>query len=195
MIRLLWLDTETNGLNPEQHCIIAVGMRVTTADLEPIDELEVVVPFDMGGPDDRAFDGPARMMHIKSGLYDRCAILNMAKVTVLVHEAWRSVTAFLDKHAPLGVDMPLRPRLAGNNVGKFDMAFMTRALGWSFVERVHYRTVDVSTLHETAKLYAPSMLEGCPGKRDVHMPLADIDDAIALFRHLRGAMGLDRVAA
>lgn len=194
MTRLLFLDVETTGLNRERDLILAVGMRLTTVELEVISEIELATPAWAGRKEVLAMAPFAKTMHERSGLYQRAIREDRHAAEDAFVDAWERLSFWLDQHAPAGLDMAERPRLAGNNVATFDQPFMCRYVS-DFQDMVHYRTVDVSTLYETAKLYAPGMLAGCPGKRDVHMPLADIDDAIALFKHLRGAMGLDRVAA
>jgi len=194
MTHLFWLDVETTGLDTARDLVLAVGMRLTTVDLETVSEIEVVTPAWAGELAVWNMSPVAKAMHDRSGLYG-LAVRGTSQSAIDEYvKAEGRILRWLDEHAPTGLDMAERPRLAGNNVATFDRPFMCRYTS-SFLNRVHYRSIDVSTLHETAKLYAPGMLEGCPGKRDVHMPLADIDDAISLFRHLRGAMGLDRVAA
>jgi len=194
MTRLLFLDVETTGLNRERDIVLAVGMRLTTVEFEVISEIEVVTPAWAMDSEIWNMAPAAKAMHEHSGLYGLAIKQTSRAATDEYVSAWDRVSQWLDEHVLADLPMAERPRLAGNNVGSFDKPFMCRYVH-DFQDRVHYRTVDVSTMHELAKLYAPALLEGCPGKRDVHMPLADIDDAIALFRHLRAGMGLVKEAA
>ncbi len=48
----------------------------------------------------------------------------------------------------------------------------------------HYRNLDVSTLKELARRWAPQVAAGVV-KRSAHLALADIHDSIAELRHYR----------
>jgi oligoribonuclease len=54
----------------------------------------------------------------------------------------------------------------------------------SLEEFFHYRNLDVSTLKELAKLWAPKVYEGF-NKDSSHLALDDIRDSIAELRHYR----------
>jgi oligoribonuclease len=48
----------------------------------------------------------------------------------------------------------------------------------------HYRNLDVSTLKELARRWAPSVLEGVH-KQSAHTALSDVRDSIEELRHYR----------
>jgi oligoribonuclease len=52
----------------------------------------------------------------------------------------------------------------------------------------HYRNLDVSTLKELARRWAPEIAKGV-GKESAHTALSDIRDSIAELRHYRRHMG------
>ncbi|MGH8077252.1 MAG: oligoribonuclease, partial [Lysobacter sp.] len=52
----------------------------------------------------------------------------------------------------------------------------------------HYRNLDVSTVKELARRWAPDVLEGMH-KESKHTALSDVHDSIAELRHYRAAMG------
>ena len=52
----------------------------------------------------------------------------------------------------------------------------------------HYRNLDVSTLKELARRWAPEIAKAV-GKESAHTALSDIRDSIAELRHYRRYMG------
>ena len=52
----------------------------------------------------------------------------------------------------------------------------------------HYRNLDVSTVKELARRWAPEVLDGVR-KESSHTALSDVRDSIAELRHYRAAMG------
>ncbi|MGO4779684.1 exonuclease domain-containing protein, partial [Lysobacter sp. 2RAB21] len=52
----------------------------------------------------------------------------------------------------------------------------------------HYRNLDVSTLKELARRWAPDVLAGF-SKESKHTALSDVMDSIAELKHYRAAMG------
>ena len=52
----------------------------------------------------------------------------------------------------------------------------------------HYRNLDVSTVKELAKRWAPTVAAGV-GKNSNHTALSDVHDSIAELRHYRQFMG------
>lgn len=65
MTTLLWIDVETDGLDPERDHLLEVGLLATGSDLEPLDG-GVFSPIRFDGPVD-AFIG---RMHGPNGLLD-----------------------------------------------------------------------------------------------------------------------------
>jgi oligoribonuclease len=52
----------------------------------------------------------------------------------------------------------------------------------------HYRNLDVSTIKELARRWAPQVLDSVR-KEAKHTALSDIQDSIAELRHYRASMG------
>ena len=72
--------------------------------------------------------------------------------------------------------------MCGNSICQ-DRRFMAR--GMPRLEAFfHNRNLDVSTLKELARRWAPSVLAGV-SKSTSHMALADVHDSIAELRHYR----------
>ena len=55
-------------------------------------------------------------------------------------------------------------------------------------QHFHYRNLDVSTLKELARRWAPEILAGA-GKEAKHTALSDVHDSIAELKHYRFFMG------
>jgi oligoribonuclease len=76
--------------------------------------------------------------------------------------------------------------MCGNSICQ-DRRFMHRQM--PRLERYfHYRNLDVSTLKELARRWAPEIAKGV-GKEAAHTALSDIRDSIAELRHYRRHMG------
>jgi len=57
-----------------------------------------------------------------------------------------------------------------------------------FVEHLHYRLIDVSTLKELGKRWMPNVMAEAPTKHFKHRALDDILDSIAELRFYKEAM-------
>jgi oligoribonuclease len=76
--------------------------------------------------------------------------------------------------------------MCGNSICQ-DRRFLHRLM--PRVERhFHYRNLDVSTLKELARRWAPQVLAGV-SKESAHTALSDVRDSIAELRHYREHMG------
>ena len=164
---LVWVDLEMTGLNPQTDVIVEIAVIVTDGRLHtaiegpelvietPSEALEQMSPI-------------VRSMHTESGLLDR-----IASGGVNLDEAERQVMSFVAAHVAAD-DTPV---LAGNSVHT-DRAFIQRYLP-RLDERLHYRHIDVSTIKELARRWAPHLLDEAPPKGGSHRALADIRESIA----------------
>src|SRR3546814_398056 len=133
--RLVWLDMEMTGLDPEKERIIEVAVVVTEPDLTLVAQGPVLVVHQS----DALLDGMDKWnqsTHGKSGLIDK------VKASTLTEEqAEDQLLAFLGQHVTAG-----KSPLCGNTIGQ-DRRFMVR-----YMPRLeaffHYRNLDVRTLKE-----------------------------------------------
>ncbi len=169
--RLVWLDMEMTGLDPEKERIIEVAVVVTEPDLTIVAEGPVLV---IHQPDSLldAMDSWNRSTHGKSGLTDKVKASTLTEA-----QAEAQLIAFLAQHVPAG-----KSPLCGNTVSQ-DRRFMFNYMP-KLEQFFHYRTVDVSTIKELARRWRPELLKGFE-KRSKHEALADIYESIDELKYYR----------
>jgi oligoribonuclease len=96
---------------------------------------------------------------------------------VTVAEAEAATLAFLKDHVAPGTSP-----LCGNSIGQ-DRRFLARWMP-ELEEFFHYRNLDVSTLKELARRWAPEVSEGF-FKESSHLAMDDIKDSIAELQYYR----------
>ena len=170
---LVWVDLEMTGLDPETDVIVEIAIIVTDGKLEQIIEGPNLV---IHAPDEILDNMPQIVveMHEASGLTER-----VKASTLTVEEAEAEVLAWLDQYVP---DPNVAP-LAGNSVHS-DRAFMKKYMP-KLEKHVHYRNVDVSTIKELVKRWAPDIAEEEPEKVGNHRALGDIRDSIDQLKFYR----------
>lgn len=169
--RLVWLDMEMTGLDPQKERIIEVAVVVTEPDLTVVAEGPVLV---IHQPDSLldAMDSWNRSTHGKSGLTEK------VKASTLTEEqAEQQLIDFLSQYVPAG-----KSPLCGNTVSQ-DRRFMFNYMP-KLEQFFHYRTIDVSTLKELARRWKPELLKGFE-KRSKHEALADIYESIDELKYYR----------
>jgi oligoribonuclease len=169
--RLVWLDMEMTGLDPERERIIEVAVVVTEPDLTVVAEGPVLV---IHQPDSLldAMDSWNRSTHSKSGLTAKVKVSAMTE-----EQAQEELITFLSQYVPAG-----KSPLCGNTVSQ-DRRFMFKYMP-KLEQFFHYRTVDVSTLKELARRWKPELLKGFE-KRSKHEALADIYESIDELKYYR----------
>lgn len=173
--KIVWVDCEMTGLDPATDALIEVAVVVTDGDLNPLDGgLDVIIkPPDAQLAQMGDF---VREMHTKSGLLAELAD------GVTMAEAQDAILSYVKVWVPDQNDAPL----AGNSVG-VDKAFLTANMP-EFVNWLHYRIIDVSTLKELAKRWYDRVWECKPEKATGHRALQDILESIDELRYYRAAM-------
>lgn len=171
---LIWIDLEMTGLNPESDRIIEIATIVTDKELNIIDEGPV---FAIHQSDEllNGMDEWCTNQHGKSGLTER---VRESDVTETQAEA--ATLAFLEQFIAPG----LSP-MCGNTIYQ-DRRFLHRYMP-KLESFFHYRHIDVSTLKELARRWAPRVYSGFT-KESEHLALADIRDSINELRYYREEM-------
>ncbi|HHU66906.1 oligoribonuclease [Corynebacterium sp.] len=171
--RLVWVDLEMTGLDPDRHVIVEVAALITDANLQIIGEgVDLVVHAteeELAEMDDFVTD-----MHEKSGLTEQ-----VRTSTVSMEEAEDAVLALIAEHCSPEHPAPL----AGNSIAT-DRAFL-RAQMPRLDAALHYRMVDVSSIKELARRWFPKAYFNQPEKGLAHRALADIVESIRELDYYR----------
>ncbi|ALM81889.1 oligoribonuclease [Bordetella sp. N] len=169
--RLVWLDMEMTGLDPDKERIIEVAVVVTEPDLTVVAEGPVIVVHQSDAQLD-AMDNWNKSTHGKSGLIDK-----VKASTINESQAEDILLEFLAQHVAPG-----KSPLCGNTISqdrRFMFAYMPR-----LEQFFHYRNLDVSTLKELARRWRPEVYRGFD-KKSRHEALADIYESIAELSYYR----------
>lgn len=169
--RLIWLDMEMTGLDPEKERIIEIAMVVTEADLTPVAQAPVLVIHQSDELLD-AMDKWNQSTHGKSGLIDK-----VKASTLTESEAEDILLEFLAQHVPQG-----KSPMCGNTIGQ-DRRFMVKYMP-RLEAYFHYRNLDVSTLKELSLRWKPEVYRSFV-KHSKHEALADIHESIEELKHYR----------
>lgn len=172
---LIWIDLEMTGLDPDTDRIIEIATVVTDKELNELAEGPVIAIHQPESVLSRMDDWNQRT-HGESGLLDR---VRESRATTA--EAERRTLDFLREHVPEGTSP-----MCGNSICQ-DRRFLHRLM--PDLERYfHYRHLDVSTLKELARRWAPGVAAGVT-KESRHLALDDIRDSIEELRYYRRHMG------
>ena len=173
--RLIWIDLEMTGLDPDADSILEIATIVTDRELNVLaegPELAIFHPLARL----EAMDDWNRTTHAKTKLWDR-----VLASSVTMTEAEDLTLAFLGAWVPAG-----KSPICGNSICQ-DRRFLVRQMPQ--LERYfHYRNLDVSTLKELARRWAPALLDG-HSKTGAHTALSDIRESVAELAYFRRFMG------
>lgn len=172
---LIWIDLEMTGLDTDADSILEIATIVTDKDLLMLAEGPV---FAIRHPLERleGMDSWNRNQHRKSGLWDQ--VLTSADDHAKAEQA---TLDFLRRWVPAG-----KSPMCGNSICQ-DRRFLHRQM--PRLERYfHYRNLDVSTLKELARRWAPAIGKGF-NKDSAHTALSDIRDSVEELRYYREHMG------
>lgn len=168
---LVWIDLEMTGLDPQNDCIIEIATVVTDGDLNELAEGPVLA---IHQPDSvlAAMDEWNTRQHGGSGLTERVRASQTD-----VEAAEQATLAFLRDWVTAGASP-----MCGNSICQ-DRRFMARLMP-TLESFFHYRNLDVSSVKELARRWAPDVYKGFD-KDSSHLALDDIRDSIAELRHYR----------
>lgn len=167
--RLVWLDMEMTGLDPDTCVPLEVAVIVTDARLAELETFESVVAAPPQALE--AMDDFVRKMHTDNGLLERVAAAGAE-----CDEIDRAMTELTGRWCAPGTGV-----LAGNSIWQ-DRRFIRRYFP-RLDAALHYRMVDVSSIKELVRRwYGESAL---PEKQSAHTAMADIRASIAELEHYR----------
>jgi len=173
--QLVWIDCEMTGLDVDLDGLCEIAVIVTDFDLKPLHPgFDVVIN-----------PGAAALDHMGSfvrGMHESSGLLPRIEHGVTVQEAEQQVIDYLAGLVTAG----RRPIVAGNTIG-MDRRFIAKYMP-NLEEKLHYRSVDVSTIKELSRQWYPAAFFGAPTKRGGHRALADIAESIQELAYFRNAV-------
>lgn len=159
------------GLEPATDVIIEIATIVTDGDLNVLAEGPVLAIHQPDSIIDNMDEWNTKT-HGNSGLIQR---VKDSKVDEA--EAVKQTIAFLQQHVGKGVSP-----MCGNSVHQ-DRRFLNKYMP-ELEDFFHYRNIDVSTLKELARRWAPEKLTGLT-KKGSHQALDDIRESIEEMQYYR----------
>lgn len=168
---LIWIDLEMTGLDTQNDQIIEIATLITDSQLNVLAE----------GPNlaiHQSDDILVKMdewntkQHQQSGLIDR-----VKKSTITLQEAEQQTLAFIAPYVAARASP-----MCGNTVCQ-DRRFLHRLMP-TLESYFHYRHLDVSTVKELAKMWAPAVFKGL-NKEAKHLALDDIKESVAELQYYR----------
>ena len=171
--RLVWIDLEMTGLDPDHHVVVEVAALVTDADLNILGQgVDIVVHAteeQLAGMNELVAD-----MHGSSGLTEA-----IRTSTTTIEQAEQAVLDLIAEHCDPDHPAPL----AGNSIAT-DRSFIRKHMP-RLDSDLHYRMIDVSTLKELARRWYPRVYFNQPEKGLAHRALADIVESIRELDYYR----------
>jgi len=168
---LIWIDLEMTGLDPEHDRIIEIATIVTDSQLNILAEGPNLVVHQS----DKLLDGMdewCTKQHGQSGLTQKVRDSRISE-----RQAELDTIRFINEY----VDQGASP-ICGNSIGQ-DRRFLVKYMP-ELEAFFHYRNLDVSTIKELARRWAPEVLDGVV-KKGSHLAMDDIKDSINELQHYR----------
>lgn len=168
---LIWIDLEMTGLDTYNDQIIEIATIITDGDLNIIAEGPMLA-IHQSDEVLNAMDDWNKAQHAKSGLLDRVRASRVSE-----QEAERLTLEFARLYVP-----PNKSPMCGNSICQ-DRRFLHRCMP-ELERHFHYRNLDVSTVKELVRRWAPSIAAGFT-KEPVHLALDDVRDSIRELQYYR----------
>lgn len=170
-LNLVWLDLEMTGLDHANNVIIEIASIVTDSELNVLAEGPNIAIHQPDAELEKMDEWCTRT-HGATGLTQR-----VRESQISLEEAENQTLAFLSQWVDAGVSP-----MCGNSIGtdrRFLLEYMPRLESF-----FHYRNIDVSTLKELARRWAPEVYASF-NKEGTHLALDDIRESIDELRFYR----------
>ena len=170
---------QMTGLNPETETIMSISCFVTDAQLELLDDKgwNSIIHHEKAALD--RMGEWCTKTHGDSGLITAC----MQSATTH-EEAAGSLLDYIKKYVPKS----RKGLLAGNSI-HCDKAFLSKTPYNKITDYLSYRILDVSSLKEAAKRWAPEeILLGVPEKKVLHQAREDVLESIEEAKYYRKSL-------
>lgn len=182
-MKILWLDMEMTGLDPERDRVLEIATVVSSLGIHPEQDLVQIAQ----GPE-LVVRQPASVLvamdpwcvatHGASGLTQRCL-----ESAVSLDDADVLTAAFVRQHFPHGGAI-----LAGNSIHQ-DRRFIRRHLP-HLESLLHYRMIDVTSVRLLVDAWRPDVEPYRRNRPVTHRAAEDVQESIAELRALRAALGV-----
>ena len=168
---LIWIDLEMTGLDTTRDSILEIATMVTDSHLNVIAEGPSIAIYQPNAILE-AMDEWNTRQHGTSGLIER-----VRESTINEAEAEKQTLLFLQDYVPAGVSP-----MCGNSICQ-DRRFMARMMP-KLEAYFHYRAIDVSTIKDLARRWAPHIEQGFK-KTSSHIAMDDVKDSIRELKYYR----------
>jgi len=168
--RLIWIDLEMTGLDPEEHFILEIASVITDDQLNIVAEgpnMAIHVPEEVL---DHMEDW-SKVHHMESGLLDRVRCS-----PDVCQSAEEKTLEFLSRYCEKE-ESPM----CGNSVSQ-DRRFLIKHMP-QLDAFLHYRIIDVSSVKELVKRWYPQVPPF--QKRKSHLAMDDIKESIGELKYYR----------
>ena len=174
--RLVWIDLEMTGLDPDENTIIEIATIVTESDLTIVTEGPSFA-IDVGEDELAMMDDWNLEHHTENGLLER-----IESDGVSMRNAEEATLEFLIEHCIAG-----RSPLCGNTIGQ-DRRFLRRYMP-ELHDFFHYRSIDVTSIKILARAWYPEVDKW--RKNSGHRALDDIRGSIEELAYYRDQLFRD----
>jgi oligoribonuclease len=168
--KLIWIDCEMTGLDPQINRICEIAAVITEGDLTHIATFDPVI----------IKQSPEAMKNMSKwckSTFKKNGLTKMIQESEIDTEAAEEMLLkFLEKHTE-----PFTCALAGNSV-YMDRLFIQKEMP-KVAAHFHYRTVDVSTIKELIRRWYPTIFENLPNKKMGHRAIDDIFESIEELKY------------
>ena len=168
---LIWIDLEMTGLDPDNDKVIEIATIVTDSQLNILGEGPVMA-IHQSSEVLNSMDDWNTKQHANSGLTERVKNSGIDEA-----EATQKTIEFLSEFVAKG-----KSPMCGNSICQ-DRRFLYNHMR-ELEEYFHYRNLDVSTLKELSRRWAPDVYKGFE-KKGAHLALDDIRESIAELKYYR----------
>lgn len=169
------LVSEMTGLNADTDHILEMACLITDAELNLIAESPDLIIHQP----DSVLDSMGEWCQQHHGQSGLTASVRNSKISL--SEAEKTMVSFVKEHTIKGSSP-----LAGNSVHA-DKQFLVKYMP-DFMEQLHYRIVDVSTVKELCRRWYQEKYNNAPKKKGSHRALDDIKESIGELKYYRQAI-------
>lgn len=184
---IVWVDVESTGLDPKRDHLLEVALVVTDDALNEVAYTGVVMQPVGVDIDSIKMDAVVEKMHTENGLFEEVRLTRGRRH--IAEERLRDWLSAVVRDMFSSDEKLDRVPLAGSTVG-FDRAFLREHMP-ALESMFSYRSIDVSSITELAKRWAPAIYEKRPKAGKAHRALADVRESIEYLRFYRREKFID----